>query len=121
MCLYTMYVSVPGYSAKLNIFQDTATVWHLKLTIYVPIPCNILQLLAVTGWGLTVNIRNLRDTTRLTAARILETRSLFVITELVYVYEPIPCLSFCPERWRNIALRSTSIVYHVLSDRLRNK
>jgi len=32
---------------------------------------------------LTVIIRNLPDTTRLPAARILETRALFVIAELV--------------------------------------
>jgi hypothetical protein len=110
MCLYTMHVPVPGYSAKLNIFQEAATLWHLTITIYVPIPCNFLQLLAVTGYCSTVSIRSLRDTTRLPAARILETRALFVITELVYVYEPIPRFRFYPELWRNVVLHSTSIV-----------
>lgn len=66
----------------------------------------ILQLLAVIGYSLTVNIRNLRDTTRLPAGRLLETRVQFVITELMYVYEPIPRFRFRPERWRNVALHS---------------
>jgi hypothetical protein len=87
----------------------------------VPLPCNFLQLLAVTGYSLTFNIRNLRDTTRLPAARILESRAVFVITELVYVYEPIPRFRFCPERWSNVALPSTPFVYHGLSGRIRNK
>lgn len=97
MCLYTMLCPStrllcktqhnPGYDHSL-----TPNAYNLC--------ASTLQLFAVTSssYYLTVSIRNLGDTTRLPAARILEIRALFVITELVCVYEPISRFRFCPER-----------------------
>jgi len=106
---FTTYIPGHGHCLTTNAYNVCASTLQP------------LHLVAVKSYSLTVNISNLRDTTLLPAVRILETRAVFVVTELVYVYDPIPLFRFCPKRWRNVALHSTSIVYHGLTGRLRNK